>query len=255
MGLIVNGERPDKIYVDGEFTYLVIMGQNADSDATPCIWTRRVPVELVDAENGKIVVQRLNPRTNEDSTVTLNNSSYAYFGDTINIQAIPDSGCIFYEAKIEVGSTRRFWMYSSPYEFKLNYNNLPQEAEKLVITPIFKVYEKSWHTVWSGEYTFQESSSTSSYRTETFTPGSMLSTVSPSETRITATLYKKKTSSSSSVLKSLKEAVGSQTVTDSNVEQYLNVYSTYVESKTKSVKYSVLTYKYYWVITKIEQYY
>lgn len=254
MTLKINGTRPERIEVNGTQFYTVYTNTADGNTPLTCVWSKRAKVTLVDAENGYITVTRSNTENLEDPTTNVETGDYVYYGDTITINCYPVSADYdIANVRMEFVNSDLYTKYIFPYTMTIPAESMTDTTD-VIFTPTFKEHVKSWHTVWTGSYSFTKSSSTSSYTTSTYMPTGYLALDDTSYTRITGYLRQVK-GTTTSISKTLSKAVGSQSFTVNKVAQSLTVTDNGLVSKVKSAKSGLYTYVYYWQVTKIEQYY
>ena len=253
MPIQINGIRPDRVKTATRECYAVYVKKG--DEIMTCVWARRVPIEIVNPENGYATIKRISTTAEEDDTVVVKNNGYVYFEDNLEITCTPYNSTEydFDRVKIEFVGTKNYTRYVSPCNFFIHETDLV-DTTKVVFTPSFKTHVKSWHTVWTGTYSFPASRSYNNYQETRYVPEGYKSIEDESMTRLTGELHRIK-GSSDTVVRTFTRAVGSQTISDNNVEQYLMVKPNYLVSKVRSAKILFTTYTYYWKITKIEQCY
>lgn len=253
MPLQINGIRPDRVKTNKRECYAVYVKKG--DEIMTCVWARRAPIEIVNPENGYVTIKRISTTAEEDDTVVVKNNGYVYFEDNLEITCTPynPDEYDFDRIKIEFIGTKTHTRYASPFQFFIYESDLVNTT-KVVFTPSFKTHIKSWNTVWTGTYSFPASRSYNDYQESPYLPQGYLPFDDENMTRITGELHRVK-GDQDTVVKTFVRAVGSQTISNYNVKQYLMIKPKYLLSKVKSAKVLLSTFSYYWKITNIEQYY
>lgn len=253
MALNINGTRPELINVNGKPLYMLYI-KNEGQDNGTCVWAKSYPLEIVENKNGTIKVERIEGCTNEAPLGEVQTGGLVYAGDYIRVTTTPLNGAIFVQNSVAVEGGKEWLDQTNPTEIGLAPNFLTDTAVKVVVSANIADPPKSWHTIWDTKKTFGASNSTSTYRKEILAP-TLYQDLSPELTRVAYALYRKQSSTSTII------ASGTQTLDISfkdpktSVTQYLKAVSTGIQSEVKSAKEGLITYTYYWVITKVEQYY
>lgn len=255
MAFEINGTRPESINVNGSPLYMLYINNDGQYNDT-CVWAKAYPFEIVENINGTIKVERLETCSNEAPLGEMKSGDLAYAGDYIRVTSTPLNGAIFVQNSVAVEGGQEWLDQTNPTEIGLAPNFLTDTAEKVVVSANIADPPKSWHTIYSAKKTFGASNSTSTYRKEILAPTNYQDlSETPELTRVAYVLYRKQSSTSTII------ASGTQTLNISfkdsktSITQYLKAVSTGIQSEVKSAKVGLITYTYYWVITKVEQYY